>query len=254
MGRAMTPEHILITGAASGIGAATARLLAARGEHVLLTLIDQSDHGLQALTADLGIADWKSVTMDVSDPEAWLRLDLAGAAFTGAVLCAGVSDAASVAQMSFEDWRRVLSVNLDGAFLSLQTVLRHCTDDASIVAVSSASGHKTAPMTGAYGASKAGLSQLVKVAALESAPRGVRVNAVAPGGVKTPMFSDQDFFESFKADHGGEEGAWAALGETVPLGRFAEADEVAGMISFLLGPDSATMTGAVLNCDGGYGL
>jgi NAD(P)-dependent dehydrogenase (short-subunit alcohol dehydrogenase family) len=247
-------EHILITGAASGIGAATARLLAMRGQHVSLTLIDQSDAGLQALTADLGMADWKSVTMDVSDPEAWARLDFKDAGFTGAVLCAGVSDAARITDMSFEAWRRVLSVNLDGAFLSLQAALQHCSDGASIVAVSSASGHKAAAMTGAYAASKAGLSQLVKVAALENAERDVRINAIAPGGVKTPMFSDQDFFESFKAEHGGEAGAWAVLGETVPLGRFAEAGEVAGMISFLLGPESATMTGAVLNCDGGYGL
>ena len=250
----MRQEHILITGAASGIGAATARLLAARGEAVSLTLVDQADAGLKVLTTGLGAADWKSVTMDVSDPEAWARLDLEGAAFTGAVLCAGVSDAGLVSDMSFEAWRRVLSVNLDGAILSLQAVLKNCADGASIVAVSSASGHKAAPMTAAYGASKAGLSQLVKVAALEGAARGVRVNAVAPGGVKTPMFSDQDFFEGFKAEHGGEDGAWAALGETVPLGRFAEADEVAGMIGFLLGPQSATMTGAVLNCDGGYGL
>ncbi len=250
----MKQEHILITGAASGIGAATARLLAARGEAVSLTLVDQADAGLKALTAGLGAADWKSVTMDVSDPEAWARLDLEGAAFTGAVLCAGVSDAGLVSDMSFEAWRRVLSVNLDGAFLSLQAALQNCVDGASIVAVASASGHKAAPMTAAYGASKAGLSQLVKVAALEGAARSVRVNAVAPGGVKTPMFSDQDFFEDFKAEHGGEDGAWAALGETVPLGRFAEADEVAGMIGFLLGPQSATMTGAVLNCDGGYGL
>ena len=246
-------DHILITGAASGIGAATAQMLAQR-KGIRLTLMDQADAGLKAVSETLGNVEWRTVTMDVSDPDAWGHLDLEKAGFTGAVICAGVSDAGLIADMSFEDWRRVLSVNLDGAFLSMQAVLNHCLDGASIVAVSSASGHKAAPMTGAYGASKAGLSQLVKVAALEAAARNVRVNAVAPGGVKTPMFSDQEFFESFKAEHGGEEGAWAALAQATPLQRFAEPEEIAALIAFLLGPESASMTGAILNCDGGYGL
>jgi len=253
MGSRKVKQHILITGAASGIGAATTRLLAAR-EDVTLTLIDQSDDGLETLANGLEMSDWQTVTMDVSDPDAWSRLEFSEAPFTGAVICAGVSEAAMITDMSFENWRRVLSVNLDGAFLSLQAALRYSADGASIVAVSSASGHRAAPMTAAYGASKAGLSQLVKVAALEAASRGVRVNAVAPGGVKTPMFSDQDFFGAFVGQHGGEDGAWAALAETTPLKRFAEADEIAGLIGVLLGPESGIMTGAILDCDGGYGL
>ena len=248
----MSQEHVLITGAASGIGAATARFLAPR-EGILLTLIDRSETGLQDVAAGLGSARVKMAAMDVADPAAWQAMDMERA-LTGAVLCAGVSEVAPIAEMSFEAWRRVLAVNLDGAFLSLQAVLRTCADGASIVAVGSATGEKAAPMTAAYGASKAGLAQLVKVAALEQAARGVRVNAIAPGGVKTPMFSNQEFFEGFKAEHGGEEGAWAALAGAVPLGRFAESDEIAAMIGFLLSDASATMTGAVLKCDGGYGL
>lgn len=249
----MSIERILITGAASGIGAATARLFAAK-TGVSLTLIDQSDEGLEALTDTLAYADWTAVTMDVSDPDAWDQLDLDGADLTGAVICAGVSEAALITDMSFESWRRVMSVNLDGAFLSLQAVMRHSAEGASIVAVSSASAHKAAQMTAAYGASKAGLSQLVRVAALEGAGRGIRVNAVAPGGVKTPMFSDQDFFVGLKAAHGGEAGAWAALAAATPLGRFAEPHDVAELIDLLLGPKSGIMTGAILNCDGGYGI
>lgn len=250
----MSSPHILITGAASGIGAATVRLLAAEEEMLKLTLIDRSDHGLQTLAADIGKPDWTYVTMDVSDPEAWARLDLKQADLTGAVLCAGVSEADFITDMRFEDWRRVLSVNLDGAFLSLKAVLPCCVEGGAIVAISSASGHKAAPMTGAYGASKAGLSQLVKVAALENAARGIRVNAIAPGGVKTPMFSDQPFFEILKGEKGGEAGAWAALAEATPLGRFCEPEEIAAMAAFLLGAQSASVTGAILNCDGGYGL
>ena len=244
-------SHILISGAASGIGRATARHVAAGG--AVLSLIDRDEAGLTSLQAELGGEHAISV-MDVADPDAWAELAWMETPLTGAVISAGVSDAAEISKMSFEAWRRVLSVNLDGAFLALRAALRRIEEGGSIVSVSSASGHKAAPMTASYGASKAGLSQLVKVAALEAAPRKVRVNAIAPGGVKTPMFSDQDFFDAFKTEHGGEAGAWAALGETVPLGRFAEAEEVAGLIGFLLSDASATMTGAVLNCDGGYGL
>ena len=249
----MSSRHILITGAASGIGAATARGLAGNGD-VSLTLIDQAEDGLNAIGAELGSAVQRFIAMDVSDPDAWASLDFGASTLSGAVICAGVSEAAMITDMSFAAWRRVLSINLDGAFLSLQAALRHCADGASIVAVSSATGAKAAPMTAAYGASKAGLSQLVKVAALEAAPRGIRVNAVAPGGVKTPMFSTQDFFADIKKQHGSEEGAWAALAEATPLKRFAEPEEIAGLITFLLGSQSEIMTGAILDCGGGYGL
>ncbi|MEO9970440.1 MAG: SDR family oxidoreductase [Hyphomonadaceae bacterium] len=245
----MTP-HTLITGAASGIGRATARALAAQGH--ALGLIDQDETGLTSLLAELG-ADHHMAAMDVADPSAWAALDI-DRPLTGAVICAGISEAALITDMRFEDWRKVMSVNLDGAFLGLQTALKHASDGASLVAVSSATGHKPAPMTAAYGASKAGLSQLVRTAALEAAPRRIRVNAVAPAGVKTPMFSDQPFFDALKTEHGSEAAAWAALGQSIPLGRYAEPDEVARMIAFLLGEDSATITGAILNCDGGYGL
>ena len=242
----------LITGAGSGIGRATARVLEAGGaEH--LFLVDQNAEGLKetAMAIQKSACSW--TVMDVADPAAWAALPV-DVPLTGAVICAGVSKAALITQMSFDDWRHVLAVNLDGAFLAMQTVLQHAQNGASIVAVSSATGHKAAAMTAAYGASKAGLSQLVKVAALEAAPRKIRVNAIAPGGVKTPMFSDQDFFESLKTEHGGEAGAWAALAGATPLGGFAEPEEIARMIAFLLGAESATMTGAVLSCDGGYGL
>ena len=196
----MAEERILITGAASGIGRATAAKLAGTGH---LYLIDRDADGL-ARTAELvGRSNCIEIAMDVADPAAWADV-VVTPALTGAVICAGVSDAALIEDMAFETWRRVLSVNLDGAFLSLQTALKCAADGASIVAVSSATGHKAAQMTAAYGASKAGLSQLVKVAALEAAARGVRVNAVAPGGVKTPMFSNQDFFDGLKDQHGGE--------------------------------------------------
>ena len=246
----MVQRHILITGAASGIGRATAVHLAGTGH---LCLIDRDADGLAKTAERIGHANCTEIAMDITDLAGWEDLRIAPA-LTGAVICAGVSDAALIEDMDFSAWRRVLSINLDGAFLSLQAALKCAADGASIVAVSSATGHKAAQMTAAYGASKAGLTQLVKVAALEAAARGVRVNAVAPGGVKTPMFSDQEFFAALKDQHGGEDGAWAALAEATPSKRFAAPEEIAGLIGFLLGEESASMTGAIVSCDGGYGL
>ncbi|MEM9669869.1 MAG: SDR family NAD(P)-dependent oxidoreductase [Pseudomonadota bacterium] len=244
--------HILITGAASGIGRAAALKLAAEGTR--LTLIDRDASGLDTLLSEHSGGDWQAVPMDVSDPDAWAALDLGDAPLTGGVIAAGISDAAPITELSFSDWRRVLSINLDGAFLALQAVLRHAGEGASIVAVSSATGKKAVPNTAAYGASKAALSQIVKVAALEAAPRQIRVNAIAPGGVKTPMFSNLGFFKELTALHGDEDAAWSAMAVETPLKRFSEPEEMAALIAFLLGPDAASITGAVLDCDGGYSV
>ena len=97
--------------------------------------------------------------------------------------------------------------------------------------------------------------QLVKVAAKEAAPRGIRVNAVAPGGVDTPIWDGMDFFETLVASEGSRKGAIDAMAKmATPLGAYAGADEIAGQIAFLLSDAAASMTGAVLVADGGYSL
>lgn len=242
---------ILITGAASGIGEATALALSAIDQP--LVLIDRNEAGLAAVVGRLrGTAD--VYDMDVSDPGSWDALAKGLPPLSGAVLCAGISRAAPIADMEMADWRAILSVNLDGAFLSLKAALSKMVDGGAIVAVSSATAQKAAPMTAAYGASKAGLEQLVRVAALEAAPRNIRVNAVAPAGVKTPMFSDQEFFAGLVEQTGSEAEAWATLGEGIPLGRFAEPEDVAAAAMWLLSDAASLMTGAVVDLNGGYGL
>ena len=244
---------ILITGAASGIGRATAIAASEAGAGELI-LIDLNSDGLTETAALCGNANVTTHAMNVADPEAWATLEAEMPGLTHGVICAGVSDAVPITEMTFEAWRKVMSVNLDGAFLTLQTILRKISDGGSIVAAGSATGQKPAQMTAAYGASKAGLAQLVRVAALEAAPRKVRVNAIAPGGVKTPMFSEAEWFAMFEKDNGGTEGAWLALAAQTPLGRFSEPEEIARMILFLLGDDAATLTGALLDASGGYAL
>jgi NAD(P)-dependent dehydrogenase (short-subunit alcohol dehydrogenase family) len=159
-----------------------------------------------------------------------------------------------IADLSFEEWRRILSVNLDGAFLSLQAAMRAIRDGGSIVAVASAAGLKPEPGVAAYGASKAGLIQLARVAAKEAAARKVRVNAIAPGGVETPVWDAVPIFAD-RAREIGRDAAFAELAAmATPLGRYATAEEIAEQIAFLLSDQASTVTGTVLVSDGGYTL
>ncbi|HUD31230.1 MAG TPA: SDR family oxidoreductase [Novosphingobium sp.] len=133
--------------------------------------------------------------------------------------------------------------------------LRGGRTGGSVAMTASASGIKAEPGTAAYGASKAGVIQLAKVAAQEGAPLGIRVNAIAPGGVDTPIWDQVPMFRDFVAEQGGREAAIAAMGKlATPLGRYASAGEIAAQIGFLLSDAAATITGTVLVTDGGYSL
>lgn len=257
--QATSPGVCLITGAASGIGAATARRLADDGATALV-LIDQNQAALSALGDSLerpGLAlllccqdvategPWDDVEHQVRHH--WGGLD-------SVVVNAGVSGSGLITDLSFEDWRRILSVNLDGAFLSLRTGLRLLREGGAAVVVSSASATKAEPGIAAYGASKAGLVQLARVAAKESAARGVRVNAILPGGVETPMWSEMAFFKDMAAQAGSDQAAFEQMAAATPLARFARAEEIAGQIAFLLSPAARSMTGSAVAVDAGYTL
>jgi NAD(P)-dependent dehydrogenase (short-subunit alcohol dehydrogenase family) len=241
-------KTVVITGAGSGIGRATANLIAREGASRLV-LLDQNADALRQLEFDCAV---DVLAVNVADPAFWASADLGE--IDHAVINAGVAGAGLIADLDFAEWRRILSVNLDGAFLSLQAALRAVRDGGSIVTVSSAAGLKPEPGVAAYAASKAGLIQLTKVAAKEAAARQVRVNAIAPGGVETPVWDAVPMF----ADRAREIGRDAAFRElaamATPLGRYATAEEVAEQIAFLLSDQAATITGSVLVSDGGYTL
>jgi len=111
------------------------------------------------------------------------------------------------------------------------------------------------PNTGAYATSKAGIAHLAKIAALENAKAGIRVNAIAPGGVDTPIWDKQAWFGDAAKAMGGREAAMDSMAkDSVPTGRFASAEEIAGAIGFLLSDAAANITGTVLSSDGGSGL
>jgi NAD(P)-dependent dehydrogenase (short-subunit alcohol dehydrogenase family) len=240
----------LITGAASGIGLATAHRLAADGADRLI-LVDRDATALAAITLPCTL---DLLPGDVADEAFWENSAPYLAGLTHAVVNAGVAGAGVIADLAFADWRRILSVNLDGAFLTMRAALRAMTDGGAIVAVASAAGLKAEPGVAAYGASKAGLLHLVKVAAKEAAPRRIRVNAIAPAGVETPVWDAVPMFAD-RAAAIGRDAAFAELAAiATPLGRYAKADEIAGQIAFLLSDAAALITGATLVSDGGYTL
>lgn len=240
---------VLVTGAASGIGLATATLLADSAER--LVLVDRDADALAALTLPCSV---DLVPGDVADEAFWDEAAPYLGELTHAVINAGVAGAGAIAGLAFAEWRRILSVNLDGAFLTMRAAMRAIDGAGAIVAVASAAGIKAEPGIAAYAASKAGLIQLVRVAAKEGAGRGLRVNAIAPAGVETPVWDAVPIF----ADRAAEIGRDAAFAEmaanATPLGRYAKPEETARQIAFLLSDDAALMTGSVLVSDGGYTL
>ena len=245
----------LVTGAASGIGEATVAHLAQAGVGRFV-LVDRDADGLVRVEAALE-AEVLSRVHDVADEAEWAATETVVRERFGqldfAVVNAGVASGGPIVELDFAEWRRVLTVNLDGAFLTLRAAMRLMPSGGSIVAVSSAAGIKAEPGVAAYGASKAGLIQLAKVAAKEGAPAGIRVNAILPGGVETPVWRGVPFFQAMTAEHGSERAAFDALAKlATPLGRYATAPEIAELIGMLLAAHG--MTGSALVVDGGYTL
>jgi len=244
----------LVTGAASGIGAATAVRLANSGARKLI-LVDLDEDRLRDFAFSLP-CERQVLIGDVADEQFWTDADLTG--LTHALVNAGIGAGGPIETLTFAEWRRVMAVNLDGAFLTLQAAMRSIRatgNGGAIVLTASAAGVKAEPGIAAYGASKAAVIHLARIAAKEGAAANIRVNAIAPGGVETAIWSGLPFFEDLVKSTGSEEAAYKAMaGMATPLGRYARADEMAEQIAFLLSDRAAYTTGACLVSDGGYSL
>jgi 3(or 17)beta-hydroxysteroid dehydrogenase len=248
----------LVTGAASGIGRATAVVLAREGAAVFCADLNRAgaEDTAAAITAGGGAA-WPC-PLDVTSEPAWRaaveRLLQSPGRLDVAVNCAGVASGGPVADLSLEEWRRVMAVNLEGVLLGTRhavRAMRQAGRGGSVVNVASVSGLKAQPGAAAYCASKAAVILLSKVAALEclQARDGVRVNSVSPGGVKTPMWRTMPFFRELMAKEGGEEAAFRAMEREHPESRFATPEEIALAVLFLASDESSYVTGTNLVID-----
>jgi 3-oxoacyl-[acyl-carrier protein] reductase len=233
---------VLITGAASGIGLATASLMAAHGAR--LVLADRDGARLETAAASLktNAARVLTLAMDVSVSQECDRAIAAAHECFGSidhlVHCAGIYPEALIKDTSDEAWRKLLSVNLDGTFYICRAVQTALRAGGSIVLLASLAGHRGSYAHGAYAATKGATLSFARSLARELAP-GVRVNAVSPGIVATAM--TQDLI--------GQKGA-ALLADT-PLARFGTPQDIAGAIAFLCSPLAAFITGETLQVNGG---
>jgi NAD(P)-dependent dehydrogenase (short-subunit alcohol dehydrogenase family) len=158
---------------------------------------------------------------------------------------AGVGDRRPLLEINAADWRRVIEINLTGAFICAQTAivrLAHAGKPGSVINIASVAGEVAVPNNIAYVASKHGLVGLTKALALDCAQLGVRVNAIAPGSVETPLTASLLAHPE----------AHKRIGKTHPLGRWAQPEEIAKLAVFLASEDAAFMTGAVVPIDGGF--
>ncbi len=245
----------LVTGAASGIGAALARTLAERGATVWCADLDQP--GADATAAGLGgKPPAKGLALDVRQEAEWDRaLTTVGGRLDILAHCAGISAAERVHETTLDEWRRVMAVNLDGAFLAVRSGIRAMqSGGGAILVIGSASGIRPAAGAAAYSTSKAALRMLVQTAAKECRDAGwrIRINVLSPAGVKTAMWRSMPFFQDLVRQHGSEEAAFDALAG--PGGRFAEAEDVAEAAAFLVSDAAGFVTGVELPFDGGYVL
>ena len=242
----------IVTGAGSGMGAATARLFAAEGANVVVAEIDEA--GGTAVVEEIGAAGGTAIfhRVDVSSSAEVEGLVKAAVDAFGRLDCA-VNNAAvapdtrPLAEHDEEHFDRVIAVDLKGVALCLKHELRQLLaqgDGGSIVNISSVNGVRPQPNSGAYTAAKHGVIGLTKVASLENAPRGIRVNVVCPGAIDTPMLRGALGRRNADAE---------AFASTLSLlGRFGDPAEVAEASLWLCSDRSSYVTGVTLPVDAGY--
>ncbi len=237
-------KNIIITGASRGIGRAIAIRLAREGYRVainyyrndeaakdVLRLIEQEGGSGELYQAD--VSRYEEVEAMVK------KFYSAYGKIYGLVANAGIYIRRNIREMSIEDWKRTMDVNLNGAFYLVKASLPYLEHHASIVFISSQLAFRGSPSSVAYSASKAGLLGLMRSLAIQLAP-DIRVNAIAPGTIDTDMISNYTEEERRKRER------------EIPLGRIGSPEDIANVVSFLLSEDSSYITGATIDVNGGF--
>jgi 3-oxoacyl-[acyl-carrier protein] reductase len=241
--RGLAGKTAVVTGASSGIGKATAGRLLEEGVRVIA--VSDRPEELQETARDLGSAGQVlPVACDVADPASVRALAERVNDFGGLDILvnnAGVWNERGFEEIEYENWQRLLAVNLTGPFLCSQTLAPQMAarGGGAIVNTASTNGLVAEPRLAHYNTSKGGLVMLTHSMAIDLAPHRIRVNAVAPGVIHTPLIAH--ILDAEPGDHFG----------SIPLGRVGQAEEIASCIAFLASEDASYVTGSVLVCDGG---
>jgi NAD(P)-dependent dehydrogenase (short-subunit alcohol dehydrogenase family) len=238
----------VVTGGNSGIGLATAKRFQEEGAKVAISgrskrTLDEAvktlGNGLLAVQADVA----KLTDIDKLFAEVSRTLGKIDVLFVNA----GVAKFVPLAETSESVYDEQFDINVKGAYFTIQKALPFLNDGASIILNTSVAGNKGTPGASAYSATKAALRSMARTAAAELVGRGIRVNAVAPGPIVTPIFGrtglPQEDIDQFAKD----------VTARIPMGRFGQPEEVAGAVAFLASSDASYITGVELNVDGGYG-
>lgn len=253
----MSPPAAFVVGGASGIGAATARRLAEEGYVVAIgdiyadgavSVADELvNSGRRAFGLGVDVTDSASVSAAVA------QIGTTAGTATKIFTAVGIMRVSPFLDLGQDDWNRTISVNLGGTFRVLQQSAKAMVDEGltgSMVAVASVAARSPRPDAADYAASKAGILSLVASSAVALAPHGIRVNAICPGVVQTPM-TEANAARRAEAQGSTPEQELAELVARVPLGRMASPEEVASVAACVLGDDFSYVTGQAINVCGG---
>lgn len=231
---------VVVTGSTSGIGRAIAERLSADGYRV--AGVDRAAPGRTS--------DWRPdrfIEGDIADRTTHVRAaESIEGGLAGWVNCAGITALTDLEDLDEALVRRLVDVNLVGTLWGVSEALGRVGDGGAIVNISSVHSSRAYPKYGVYEMTKAGIDALTRSAAVQGSPKNIRVNAVAPGAILTEALATS------LASAPDAEAATKALAERAPLARIGSSDEVAGVASFLLGPDASYLTGQVIVVDGGW--
>lgn len=239
-------RHVLVTGAGSGIGLACVAVAAAQGARVAAVVQSEEQRGALTAAAPGAVVLVQDLLDDAGTAALPGRAAQALGGLDGLACCAGIFYKKGSDDTSMGEWRHTLELNLTSSFVLSRAAIAHMraqrVADASVVVISSQIGHVGHARGAAYAASKAGINGMVRSLALEWAAEGVRINAVGPGPVDTPMVA------AAKTDPA----ALAAMQASIPMARLGQPQEIAELVGFLLSSRASFITGQLICADGGF--